>query len=108
MIKLPFYLGCIRPIGVGQARIKDYQLTASSSQGGNIPSKGRLHKTSYWQPSASDSNPYIQLTLTEKMKISGISTQGHFDPVNQFATSYTVAHWENNKWNYGKVYIYDL
>ena len=38
------------------------------------------------------------------MKISGIATQGHFDPnIKEFATSFTVAHWENNKWNYGKV-----
>ena len=107
-----FILGCIRPIGLASSRIKDSQLTASSSQGGALPNLGRLNRSplsgekySYWQPSIRDANPYIQLTLRENTIITGIATQGHFNfKIKEFATSYTVAYLQNNRWIFGKVY----
>jgi len=61
-------------------------------------------KYSYWRPQDNDRNPYIQVDLEEESLITGISTQGHFNPATkEFATSYKYAYKIGNNWRYEKV-----
>ena len=104
-------LGCVKPIGVSNGRIKDSQLTASSSNGKATPNLGRLNRGpignethSHWQPLSSDKNPYIQVNFNEERKITAIETQGHFQPQStEFATSYIVYYLLNGNWIRHKV-----
>ncbi|XP_007252805.3 macrophage mannose receptor 1 [Astyanax mexicanus] len=67
---------CVQGLGVEDGTITDSMLSASSSMSGKEPSKGRLNGDSCWMPSSPASNSWIQVTLPESKKITGVVIQG--------------------------------
>ncbi|CAL1537953.1 unnamed protein product [Lymnaea stagnalis] len=73
----------------------DEQITASSSQTGHGPVNARLQpvqenqQLSYWIPSDSDSNPWIQLDLGQIKLIRGLTIQGD-STVNNYVTKFKL------------------
>ncbi|KAG2460567.1 CNTP1 protein, partial [Polypterus senegalus] len=53
------------------------------------PNLARLHGSSGWSPSPSDQQPWLQINLNYKYRITGISTQGTFNS-NDWVTKYML------------------
>ena len=97
---------------MANGKILDQQITSSSIQKGAYSHAARLYHqptkqkpNSFWQPEDSDANPYLQIRFTEKMRIYGIATQGHYNrEVKEFATGYNLLYYSaDGKWKELKV-----
>ncbi|XP_062868150.1 macrophage mannose receptor 1 [Trichomycterus rosablanca] len=66
---------CVRGLGMEDGNITDTMLSASSYTSGKGPTDARLNGNSCWMPS-SPSNSWIQVSLTESKKITGVKIQG--------------------------------
>ncbi|MBW02662.1 Lactadherin, partial [Eschrichtius robustus] len=76
---------CISPLGMETGAIADSQISASSMHLGFMglqrwaPDLARLHLTGIvnaWTSSNYDRNPWIQVNLMRKMRVTGVVTQG--------------------------------
>ncbi|KAB0398370.1 hypothetical protein E2I00_019124 [Balaenoptera physalus] len=76
---------CISPLGMETGAIADSQISASSMHIGFMglqrwaPDLARLHLTGIvnaWTSSNYDRNPWIQVNLMRKMRVTGVVTQG--------------------------------
>ncbi|XP_058150648.1 lactadherin isoform X2 [Dasypus novemcinctus] len=95
-------VGCIMPLGMEGGAIADAQLSASSMHLGFLsmqrwgPELARLHRTGIvnaWKASNYDRNPWIQVNLLRKMRVSGVVTQGASRLGNgEYLRSYKVAY----------------
>jgi len=92
-----YQFSCVKPLGLSDDTIANHQMSSSSSVSGSAPYMARLFNTptsasqtyAHWSPN--DNNPYIQINLGSKHKITGIASQGHFrSDVKEFATSYRI------------------
>lgn len=74
--------GCLMPIGIGDGRIRDNWITASSSKKGCDPPSARLNnkRSSYkcggWAVTRPQPDSYIQVDLQKTANITGVITQG--------------------------------
>ncbi|GAA6074574.1 macrophage mannose receptor 1, partial [Tachysurus ichikawai] len=66
---------CVRGLGLEDGSITDSMLSASSSMAGKEARNARLKGSSCWMPS-STSNSWIQVSLNEVKKITGVVIQG--------------------------------
>ncbi|XP_008068804.1 lactadherin [Carlito syrichta] len=78
-------LECLTPLGMEQGAIADSQISASSVHLGFLglqrwgPELARLHLTGIvnaWTASNYDKNPWIQVNMQRKMRVTGVVTQG--------------------------------
>ncbi|XP_038517245.1 lactadherin isoform X2 [Canis lupus baileyi] len=76
---------CAMPLGMETGSIADSQISASSVHLGFMglqrwaPELARLHRTGIvnaWTASNYDKNPWIQVNLMRKMRVTGVMTQG--------------------------------
>ncbi|XP_070122918.1 lactadherin isoform X4 [Equus przewalskii] len=76
---------CAMPLGMETGAIADAQISASSVYFGFmglqrwVPELARLHRTGIvnaWTASNYDKNPWIQVNLMRKMRVTGVVTQG--------------------------------
>ncbi|XP_036133964.1 lactadherin isoform X4 [Molossus molossus] len=76
---------CATPLGMETSAIADWQISASSVHLGFMalqrwgPELARLHRTGIvnaWTASNYDKNPWIQVNLMRKMRVTGVVTQG--------------------------------
>ncbi|XP_060035392.1 lactadherin isoform X1 [Erinaceus europaeus] len=76
---------CAMPLGMETGAISDAQISASSMQLGFLglqrwaPELARLHRTGVinaWTASNYDRNPWIQVNLLRKIRVTGVVTQG--------------------------------
>ncbi|KAM8828848.1 secretory phospholipase A2 receptor isoform 3-T3 [Spinachia spinachia] len=82
---------CLHGLGVEDGNVTDTQLSASSSIGGNDPTKARLNGNSCWRPSGSPTSSWIQVNLGQTRKVTGIVVQGC--PQNDFwLTEFKIQH----------------
>lgn len=56
--------------------LSDEAFSASSYYFVNYPSSARLNDGSAWIPRSSDEKPYLEITLDEPRKITGVAMQG--------------------------------
>uniref|UniRef100_A0A8C2ID63 Coagulation factor V n=1 Tax=Cyprinus carpio TaxID=7962 RepID=A0A8C2ID63_CYPCA len=96
--------GCSLPLGMESGLIKDTQITASSVASSLYqwhPWYARLNKNgtvNAWQAKNNDTQPWIQVDLKDKMKITGIITQGGKSLGNEmFVSAYTLEYSEDGK-----------
>ncbi|CAL8384873.1 unnamed protein product [Gadus morhua 'NCC'] len=82
---------CLRGLGVEDGNISDSQLRASSSWGPSTPDKGRLHGSTCWRPSISDSASWIQADLGQVRKVTGVVIQGCPDN-DHWVTKFKIQH----------------
>ena len=80
-------------------QILDSQITASSAyDSAHGATNGRLNfvagggKTGAWSAGSADTNPWLQVDLLGKPKVTEIQTQGRADCCNQFVKTYTVSY----------------
>ncbi|CAD7676127.1 unnamed protein product [Nyctereutes procyonoides] len=86
ILELSMNLGsCAMPLGMETGSIADSQISASSVYLGFMglqrwaPELARLHRTGIvnaWTASNYDKNPWIQVNLMRKMRVTGVMTQG--------------------------------
>uniref|UniRef100_A0A8C1X8C2 Coagulation factor V n=1 Tax=Cyprinus carpio TaxID=7962 RepID=A0A8C1X8C2_CYPCA len=96
--------GCSLPLGMESGLIKDTQITASSVASSLYqwhPWYARLNKNgtvNAWQAKKNDTQPWIQVDLKDKKKITGIITQGGKSLGNEmFVSAYTLEYSEDGK-----------
>uniref|UniRef100_A0A8C1HP48 ferroxidase n=1 Tax=Cyprinus carpio carpio TaxID=630221 RepID=A0A8C1HP48_CYPCA len=96
--------GCSLPLGMESGLIKDTQITASSVASSLYqwhPWYARLNKNgtvNAWQAKNNDTQPWIQVDLKDKKKITGIITQGGKSLGNEmFVSAYTLEYSEDGK-----------
>lgn len=93
-----FFAECLQPLGMENKYIPDSQITASSEWNRNHgPSNGRLNfqagrgRTGAWSAKTNDVNQWLQVDLGQKIRMTGIRTQGRSD-FDQWVTSFTVSY----------------
>ncbi|KAG7467050.1 hypothetical protein MATL_G00149280 [Megalops atlanticus] len=98
--------GCSVPLGMESGRIKDEQITASSTAsswfvGPWQPWFARLNKqgaVNAWQAKTNNMQQWLQVELKEVMKITGIVTQGAKSlGTEMYVTEYTIEYSKNGK-----------
>ena len=68
---------CHLPLGLENGILKDNQITASTYfDEEHQPYYSRLRNDSYWRPSEDDVAPWIQVSFTHLVVISGLVVQG--------------------------------
>ena len=79
--------------------IPDYRFSASSSRGGNEPSKGRLRGSKAWVPSSNNkADDYLQIDLRSVYIVCAVETQGN-PSSNEWTKTYKVkTSFDNVKW----------
>ena len=75
--------------------ILDKDIVASSNKPGYEPWKGRLHGRSCWMPSADKNSEYISVTLSGKVNITAIATQGAVTD-RCWVTSYEIHYYDGS------------
>jgi len=95
---------CISELGMGNGKIRDIWILASSTRGIAYPHLARLYNVpsttdnpTYWQPLDSDTSPFLQIDLQKEMRITAISIQGHYNKdVKEFSTMFNILYMDQN------------
>ncbi|XP_051907364.1 macrophage mannose receptor 1 [Hippocampus zosterae] len=67
---------CLHGLGMEDRNITDSQISASSSMSSFPPNKARLNGNSCWKPIGNPTGSWIQASLGQKRKVTGIVIQG--------------------------------
>ncbi|XP_066921242.1 lymphocyte antigen 75-like isoform X2 [Clytia hemisphaerica] len=85
---------CNSPLGIADKKIPNFLIRARSSRPGFPASAGRLNDGYFgqnsWCAKTNDDSQYIQVDLTKKGHVTGISTQGFYGEEEKYVTEYLV------------------
>ena len=98
------FLECFTPLGMEDMKIKDGQITASSTYHLHKPFYGRLNLVSFyddpqrtaWCADEDDKEPYLTVDLREEKTISGVALQGA-SLADNFVTSFKLCHSQDGR-----------
>ncbi|XP_066156959.1 discoidin domain-containing receptor 2-like [Euwallacea fornicatus] len=101
-------VNCSNSLGMGNGKIKDKDLTASSYYLSELlPQYGRLSfedKGGAWCPNNSDTRPWLQIELHQRHMVTGIATQGRFAKGlgQEYVETYILQYYDSlqNKWKF--------
>ncbi|XP_028517880.1 lactadherin-like [Exaiptasia diaphana] len=83
---------CTSALGMQDGRIRDSQISASSSyRYDHVPQNGRLHSSvgqGIWAPASLSLPQYLQIDIVKSHIISLVATQGRENLVSQWVTKY--------------------
>ena len=104
LILLFVFLECFTPLGMEDMKIKDGQITASSTYHLHKPFYGRLNLVSFyddpqrtaWCADEDDKEPYLTVDLREEKTISGVALQGA-SLADNFVTSFKLCHSQDGR-----------
>ena len=101
---------CHLPLGLEHGIIKDEFITSSSFYTNDLSNTtheahfARLRNDSYWRPATDDVTPWIQVSFTHRMVISGLVIQGSGEDggwVTELKVTYSL---DGQEWNtYGNL-----
>ncbi|XP_047126957.1 sushi, von Willebrand factor type A, EGF and pentraxin domain-containing protein 1 isoform X1 [Hydra vulgaris] len=101
-----YFSNCVAPLGMGDKRIPNTDITGMSVKGQAYGHLARLHnvpegdkKVAFWQPSAGKKDELIEIKLGKLTRITGIATQGHYDEnIQEFVSNFNVYYNDMNTW----------
>ena len=99
-----FFVECFSPLGMEDMKIKDGQVTASSTYHLHKPFYGRLNLVSFyddpqrtaWCADEDDKEPYLTVDLREEKTLSGVALQGASLEDN-YVTSFKLCYSQNGR-----------
>lgn len=99
-----FFVECFSPLGMEDMKIKDGQITASSTYHLHKPFYGRLNLVSFyddpqrtaWCADEDDKEPYLTVDLREEKTLSGVALQGASLEDN-YVTSFKLCYSQNGR-----------
>ena len=86
---------CNRPLGLQNRRLKNNQITASSSYPGLPTWRARLHHAQAWCARYNNHNQWIKFDFVSVTKVTGVAVQGRSN-AHQWVTRYLLYFSQDN------------